>query len=143
MLTLIEKAQSVADEQTQKAMAKKFAKNSFTLEDYLTQMDQVAQMGGIEEVMGSLPIPAGKLGNMKVDPKQMARTKAVILSMTPKERQNPNIINASRRRRIAAGSGTTVTDVNRLLKGFEQSKKLMKQMASNKRFGSKGKFPFM
>ncbi len=143
VLTLIEKAQTMADAETQAELAKKMTKNSFTLEDYLTQMDSIASMGGIEAIMGSLPISASKLGGLKVDPKQLARTKAIIQSMTKKERANPNIINASRRRRIAAGSGTTVTDVNRLLNGFEQSKKMMKQMSSQKRKFGSPKFPFM
>ncbi len=143
MMTLIEKAQSIADAESQKELAKKINKNNFTLEDYLTQMDSIASMGGIEEIMGSLPIPASKMGGLKVDPKQLARTKAIIQSMTKKERMNPVIINASRRRRIAAGSGTTVMDVNRLLKGFEQSKKMMKQMSSQKRRFGSPKFPFM
>ena len=94
-------------------------------------------------MLSALP-GASKLGNLNVDEKQLAHTKAIILSMTPKERTNPSIINASRRRRIAAGSGTTVTDVNRLLNGFEQAKKMMKRMNSakgKKRFGSG--FPFM
>lgn len=141
VLSLIEKAQTVADEEQQKELAKKLTKNSFTLEDYLQQMDQVSQMGGLEEIMSSLPM-AGKLNGLQLDPKQIARTKAIIQSMTLKERQNPTIINASRKKRIAAGSGTTVTDVNRLLKGFEQSKKLMKQMSSKKRRFGTPKFPF-
>ncbi len=98
-------------------------------------------MGGLEEIMSSLPM-AGKLNDLQLDPRQIARTKAIIQSMTAKERQNPAIINASRRKRIAAGSGTTVTDVNRLLKGFEQSKKLMKQMSGKKRRFGTPKFPF-
>lgn len=143
MLTLIEKAEKIADSESQREFAKKINKNSFTLEDYLTQMDSIASMGGLDEIMASLPVSASKLGGLKVDPKQLARTKAIIQSMTKKERMNPSIINASRRRRISAGSGTTVMDVNRLLKGFEQSKKMMKQMSSQKRRFGSPKFPFM
>ena len=141
--TMIEKAQSMTDEKTAAKMAEKLQKNTFTLEDYLEQLDQMAGMGGIGELLKNLPARS-KLGNVDVDPKQIARTKAIIQSMTPKERTTPSIINASRRRRIAAGSGTTVPDVNRLLKGFEQSKKMIKQLSSQKRnFGSKSNFPFM
>ncbi|MBO4361024.1 MAG: signal recognition particle protein [Eubacteriaceae bacterium] len=143
MLTLIEKAEKLTSAEDQKALAKKMTSNQITLEDYLDQMEQMQQMGGLSEMLSALP-GASKLGNLNVDEKQLAHTKAIILSMTPKERTNPSIINASRRRRIAAGSGTTVTDVNRLLNGFEQAKKMMKRMNSakgKKRFGSG--FPFM
>ena len=142
MMSLIEKAQASVDADEQEALVKKLKKNSFTLEDYLEQLDSIANMGGIEELMSSLPM-GSKMGNMQVDPKQISRTKAIIQSMTVKERTKPSIINASRRKRIAAGSGTTVTDVNRLLKGFEQSKKMMKRMSSQKRRFGSPKFPFM
>ena len=143
VLTLIEKAEKLTSAEEQKALAKKMTSNQITLEDYLDQMEQMQQMGGISEMLSALP-GASKLGNLNVDERQMAHTKAIILSMTPKERQNPSIINASRRRRIAAGSGTTVTEVNRLLNGFEQAKKMMKRLSGakgKKRFGSG--FPFM
>ncbi|MBQ1465255.1 MAG: signal recognition particle protein [Eubacteriaceae bacterium] len=143
VLTLIEKAERLTSAEEQKALAKKMTSNQITLEDYLDQMEQMQQMGGISEMLSALP-GASKLGNLNVDERQMAHTKAIILSMTPKERQNPSIINASRRRRIAAGSGTTVTEVNRLLNGFEQAKKMMKRLSGakgKKRFGSG--FPFM
>lgn len=143
VLTLIEKAEKLTSAEDQKALAKKMTSNQITLEDYLDQMEQMQQMGGINEMLSALP-GASKLGNLNVDEKQMAHTKAIILSMTPKERNNPSIINASRRRRIAAGSGTSVTEVNRLLNGFEQAKKMMKRLNSakgKKRFGSG--FPFM
>lgn len=141
VMSLIEKAQEMTDLQSQQQMAEKLTKNSFTLEDYLEQMDSMAKMGGMEELMKSLPM-GNKLSGLQIDPKQIARTKAIIQSMTKKERLNPAIINASRRRRIATGSGTTVADVNRLLKGFEQSKKMMKQMSSQKRRFGSPKFPF-
>ncbi|MBR6800519.1 MAG: signal recognition particle protein [Eubacteriaceae bacterium] len=142
MMSFIEKASEVVDEEKSKKMAEKLVKNTFTLQDYLDQMEQMAQMGGMEELLGALP-GAGKMKGLEVNQKEMNRTKAIIQSMTPKERNNPKIINASRKRRIAAGSGTTVTEVNRLLNGFEQSKKLIKQMSSQKRKFSKMKFPFM
>ena len=141
-MSFIEKASEVVDEEKSKKMAEKLVKNTFTRQDYLDQMEQMAQMGGMEELLGALP-GAGKMKGLEVNQKEMNRTKAIIQSMTPKERNNPKIINASRKRRIAAGSGTTVTEVNRLLNGFEQSKKLIKQMSSQKRKFSKMKFPFM
>ena len=143
VLSLIEKAEKLTSAEEQKALAKKLTTDRFTLEDYLTQMEQVQNMGGISEMLAALP-GASKLGNLNIDEKQLAHTKAIIQSMTPKERVNPSIINASRRRRIAAGSGTTVTEVNRLLNGFEQARKMMKRMSGakgKKRFGSG--FPFM
>ena len=99
-------------------------------------------MGGINELLQSIPGGA-KLGAVNVDEKQFARTKAIIQSMTVKERKNPAIINGSRRKRIAAGSGTQVSDVNRLLNGFAQAKKMMKQFSGNKRKHSKMNFPFI
>ncbi len=143
MMTFIEKASETIDEEKTKKMAEKLVKNTFTLQDYLDQMEQMAQMGGMEELLGALPMNAKMKGALDVNPKEISHTKAIIQSMTPKERNNPKIINASRKRRIAAGSGTTVTEVNRLLNGFEQSKKLIKQMSSQKRKFSKMKFPFM
>lgn len=143
MMTLIEKAQSISDEESNKKLADKLSKNTFTLQDYLDQIDQMAQMGGMEEILANLPMGKGQKAAMSVDPKDMAHTKAIIQSMTPKERSNPSIINASRKRRIAAGSGTQVADVNRLLKGYEQSKKLIKQLSSQKRKYRRGGFPFM
>ena len=115
-----------------------------TLEDFLDQMEAMNKMGGVEGILSMLP-GAGKLKNLNFDEKELVRQKAIIQSMTIKERQNPSIINASRRKRIAAGSGTRVSDVNRLLQGFEQSRKLMKQINSG-RFKMPGmgrKFPFM
>lgn len=140
MLTLIEKAEKASDAETQLKLAKKMAKNQFTFEDYLTQLDSLQKMGGIGEVLKSIPGAAGKLKGITVDEKAIVRVKAIIQSMTVKEREEPSIINASRRRRIAAGSGTTVTDVNRVLNSFSEMKKMMKRMNGNKR---KMKFPFM
>jgi signal recognition particle subunit SRP54 len=141
ILSLIEKAEQLTDAESQKKLAKKMMANDFTLEDYLEQIDSIAKMGGLGQVIGSLPIPKAKLGNMDAGEKQLARTKAIIQSMTKKERANPAILNASRRKRIAAGSGTTVAEVNKLLNGFEQSKKMMKQFKGNK--GKFSGFPFM
>ena len=128
--------------QATKKMEAKIRKNSFTLEDFLDQMESMSKMGGIESILSMLP-GAGKLKNLSIDERELVRQKAIIQSMTIKERQNPSIINASRRKRIAAGSGTKVSDVNKLLTGFEQSKKMMKQLNSGKMRLPKMKFPFM
>lgn len=143
MLSLIEKTEKLADLEEQQKLAKKITKNELTLEDYLTQLEQMQQMGGINELMSALP-GGNKLGKINVDEKQLLHTKAIIQSMTLKERKNPQIINASRRKRIAAGSGTSVTEVNKLLNGFNQAKKMMKRFTTgNKRKYSKMNFPFM
>lgn len=148
VLTLIEKAQENIDQQKAEEMQKKMLKAEFTLEDYLDQMDQLKNMGNINSMMEMIPgMSKNKLKDLQINDKDLGQTKAIILSMTPAERKNPKVINGSRRKRIAAGSGTKVQEVNRLLKQFEQSQVLMKQfagMASGKK-GKKGKFklPFM
>ncbi|MCG5103516.1 signal recognition particle protein [Oceanobacillus alkalisoli] len=148
VLSLIEKAQTNVDEQQAKELEEKMRSMSFTFDDFLEQMDQVKQMGPLDELLGMLP-GAGKmkgLKNAQVDEGQLAQVEAIARSMTKKERQEPNIINASRKKRIAKGSGTTVSQVNRLLKQFEEMKKMMKQM-TNMQKGKKGKggfkLPFM
>ena len=123
-------------------MAEKLVKNTFTLQDYLDQMEQMSKMGGMEEILNSLPMNPKMKGSVNIDEKNMLRTKAIIQSMTPKERNNPKIINASRKKRIAAGSGTRVEEVNRLLKQFEQTQKMMKQFANMKGGRGKMRFPF-
>ncbi len=137
VLTLIEKAQSAITEEEAQKMAKKMKENSFDLEDYLNQIGSMKKMGSMRDMLEMIPGMSGKLKgvNLDVDEKQIEKTKAIILSMTPKERRNPQILNASRRRRIANGSGTEVQDVNRLLNQFEQTKQMMKQI-------SRGKFKF-
>ncbi len=132
VLTLIEKAQQAVDEKQMVEMEKKFRENSFTFEDYLVQMENMKKMGDLKGLLGMIPGLGSKLKNIDIDEKQLARNKAIIQSMTPKERQNPEIIKASNRQRIAKGSGTTIQDVNQLLKQFEQSKELMKQMKNGK-----------
>ena len=146
VLTLIEKAEKAFDEKKAKELEKKMRTDAFTLEDFLDQMEQMKEMGSMEEIMGMLPGMSGKMGNLTIDEKAMGRTKAIIQAMTPKERENPDILNASRRRRIARGSGTQIQDVNRLINQFEQSRKLMKQLTGGK-LGKKmkrrgGGFPF-
>lgn len=142
VLSLIEKAESIYNKEEAMKMEEKMRKNAFTLEDFLDQMESMNKMGGIEGILSMLP-GAGKLKGLSIDEKELVRQKAIIQSMTKKERQNPNIINASRRKRIAAGSGTKVSDVNKLLTGFEQTKKLMKQFNSGKMRMPGMKFPFM
>ncbi len=137
MLTLIEKAEQNFNAQKAEELAKKLKQNKFTLQDYYDQLIQLKEMGGLDEIAGMMPgIDAKALSGAKIDEKQMARTEAIILSMTPKERENPSILNASRKKRIAAGSGTTVVDVNKLIKQFEQMQQLTKML-------SKGKMPNM
>ena len=109
-------------------MEKKLRNSEFDLNDFLDQMEQMSQMGGIQEMLKMMP-GGNKLSGAAVDEKQLARTKAIIQSMTMQEHTNPRVLNASRRRRIAAGSGTTVQDVNRLLNQFEQMNKMIKQLS--------------
>ncbi|ALS78259.1 MULTISPECIES: signal recognition particle protein [Planococcus] len=131
MLSLIEKAQSNVDEVKAKELEEKFRTSTFTFDDFLEQMTQVKQMGPLDEILKMLP-GANKikgLENAKVDEGQMDRVEAIIYSMTKKEKTTPEIINANRKKRIAKGSGTNIQDVNRLLKQFEDMKKMMKQMS--------------
>lgn len=140
VLTLIEKAQQAFDEKKAVELEKKMRTASFDLNDYLEQMDQMQTMGSMEDILKMIP-GASKLGNIQIDEKALARTKAIVLSMTKEERSNPDLLNASRRKRIAKGSGTSVQEVNRLMNQFNQSKQLMKQL-SGKKLGRRGGFPF-
>ncbi len=137
---MIEKAQEAITEQQAKEMERKMRDASFTLTDYLQQFESLKKMGGAGALMNMLPT-AGKmkLSEKDVDEKQLERTKAIILSMTPKERDNPQIINYSRKTRIANGSGTSIQEINRVLKQFEQTKLLMKQLKGGK---LRGRMPF-
>ena len=128
VLSLIEKAESAYDEKQAREMERKMREQTFSLEDFLVQMRQLKKMGNLDQIIGMLPgANLGALKNAEIDEGQMAKIEAIILSMTKKERLYPDIINGSRRKRIAAGSGTSVEDVNKLLKQFDQMKKLMKQ----------------
>ena len=138
VLSLIEKAQEAVTEEQAKKLEKKLREASFTLEDYLDQFESLKKMGGIASVMEMMP----GMGKLKIkesdfDERKVERLKAMILSMTKKEREKPEIINSSRKKRIAAGSGTSVQEVNQLLKQFEQTKVMMKQLKGGKRL------PFM
>ena len=139
VLSLIEKAQEAVTEQQAKEMERKMRENSFTRADYLDQFEALKKMGGASALMGMLPGSKLKIKESDLDEKKMERTRAIILSMTPKERDNPQIINSSRKRRIAQGSGTTVQEINQLLKQFEQTKALMKQFKNGK---GKMRLPF-
>ena len=143
VLSLIDKAQEAFDEKTAMEMEKKFRENSFDLNDYIEQVNSMKKMGGIKSILGMLPGIGGKLKQIEdqIDEKQMERNKAIIQSMTAKERANPDIINGSRRQRIAKGAGVQVSDVNALLKQFNQSKEMMKMLKNPKANG--GKFAVM
>ena len=133
VLTLIEKAQEAVSAEEAKKMQKKMLENSFTLEDYLVQFEHMKKMGGAQALISMMPGLSGKIKDGDVDESKFDRIKAIILSMTPQERRDPSIINANRKKRIALGSGTSVQEVNQLLKQFEQTKVLMRQLKGGKR----------
>ena len=130
VMSLIEKAQASFDEDQAKEMEKKFKKAQFGFDDFLTSMEQMKKMGGLSSILNMLPGVSGKIKDIEgmVDEKEMERKKAIILSMTPKERANPDILNPSRKNRIAKGAGVDISEVNRMVKQFEQTRKMMKQM---------------
>ncbi|MFO8056495.1 MAG: signal recognition particle protein [bacterium] len=141
VLTLIEKAEKAFDEKQAAQMERKMKKNEFTLEDFRSALREMKKMGPIEDIMKMVPgmgPQMKKIKDMQPAEKELIRIEAIINSMTPQERRNHKVLNASRRRRIAAGSGTRVQDVNRLVKNYQEMKKMMKKMA-----GGKGKMPFM
>ncbi len=145
VLSLIEKAQAQFDEKQAMEMSQKMRKAEFTLDDFLQQLRQVRQMGPLDQLLGMLPGMGQlkQLKNVKVDEKELVHVEAIIQSMTAQERRSPDIINGSRRKRIARGSGTTVQEVNRLLRQFEESKKMMKQFAGmEKAMRKAGRVPF-
>ncbi|WP_108669724.1 signal recognition particle protein [Peribacillus acanthi] len=147
VLTLIEKAQANVDEEKAKELEQKLRTQSFTFDDFLDQLAQVRKMGPLDDILKMLP-GANKikgLNNVSIDDKQIGHVEAIIKSMTKDEKVHPEIINASRRKRIAKGSGTSIQEVNRLLKQFEEMKKMMKQMTNMQKGKKKGgfKFPFM
>ena len=138
MLTFIEKAEQQYDEEQARKLEEKLKKNRLTLTDYMEQMDQLQKMGNLGQIAGMLPGDMGKqLDAANLDEKQLGRTRAIIQSMTPLERENPSILNASRKKRIAAGCGMQVSDVNRLLKSFEMLQQLTKSISKG-RFGGFG-----
>ena len=138
VLSLIEKAQQAVTEEEAKKMTEKLRENSFTFEDYLTQMESLKKMGNINDLLGMIPGMATKMKGITIDEKQLEVNKAIIQSMTKEERLNPDLIKASRRKRIADGSGTSIQQVNMLLRQFEQSKEMMKQLKGRR--GMRGMF---
>ena len=142
----IEKAEAAVDEKKAQELAEKLKKNRFTLTDYLDQLNSMKNMGSLQELAGMVPgLDAKALAGAKIDEKAMAHTEAIILSMTPAERENPSILNSSRKRRIAAGAGVGVVDINRLLKQFEMMQTMARQLSGKKmkRFQrGGGKMPF-
>jgi signal recognition particle subunit SRP54 len=146
VLSLIEKIEKTVDKEKTQELEKKLRKEEFTLEDFLEQMRQIKKLGSIKSLLGMLPGLSNKIKDMEIDEKEFSHVEAIIQSMTKKERRAPQIINGSRRKRIALGSGTKVQDVNRLLKKFEEGRKMMKQMQGMSAFSQKGllnKLPFM
>jgi len=144
IISLVEKAQEAIDEKEAEKTAKRMQNGKFDLEDFLSTMKQIKKLGPLENLLKLLP-GAKKMGlnNIKIDPKDMARVEAIVLSMTPKERRNPEIIKASRKTRIAKGCGLSVQEVNKLLTQFEQMKKMMKQMSNgNMKLPPNMKMPF-
>lgn len=147
VLSFIEKAQSAIDIEQAQAMEKKLRKDDFTLDDFLDQLQQVKKLGPLDQLLGMLPGMGNlkKMQGMEFDDKQFKQIEAIIQSMTKKERRDPAVLNGSRRKRIAVGSGTRVQDVNRLLKQFAEARKMMKKMQGMQKNGKKGgfKLPFM
>lgn len=147
VLTLIEKAEQAFDEKKAEELERKLRESTFTLDDYLDQFEQIKKIGNMEQLVGMMPgLKPGSLKDAKIDEKAIGRTEAIIKSMTRHEREKPDVINASRKKRIAAGSGTSVEEVNKLLRQYEQIKKLMKQFSNPKAMSKmrrgKMKIPF-
>lgn len=144
VLSLIEKAQEAFEDSSARELERKMRQNEFSLADFLEQMRQVRKMGSVKDLLGMIP-GAGKLSQTQIDEKALVHVEAIILSMTPKERDNPALLNSSRKRRVAAGSGRSIQEVNRLLKQFEDMKKMMKQFGDMASKGKRGKLglPFM
>ncbi|KKC29663.1 Signal recognition particle GTPase [Caldanaerobacter subterraneus subsp. pacificus DSM 12653] len=146
VLTLIEKAQAAIDEKKALEMGQKILSKQFTLEDFLEQLRSLKNMGPLDQLLAMIPgVNKSVLKNVEVSEKDLKRIEAIILSMTKEERQNPSIINGSRKRRIARGSGTTIQEVNNLLKQFEETKKMMKRFADIDKDLKRGKLrlPFL
>ena len=133
ILSLVEKVQGEIDEKEAEITTRKMLKGNFDLEDFLSQLNQIKKLGPLENILKMLP-GAKKMGidNINIDPKLMKRTEAIVLSMTTEERRDPSILKASRKKRIAAGSGTSVEEVNKLLKQFEEMKQMMKMLGNGK-----------
>lgn len=140
VLSLVEKAQQQVDEKEAEALAKKLREDRFDLNDMLDQLRQIQKMGDLKSMLGMIPGIGKQLKDVDIDPRQFARVEAIILSMTAKERENPSVFNPSRKRRVAAGSGCKVEDVNRLLKQYDSMRQLMKQFKKQAKSGKRGGF---
>ena len=138
VLTLIEKAEQAFSKEQAESLQKKLKERSFTLEDYLEQLESVKKMGGIGDMMKMLPGMAGKVRAEDLDESKLVKAKVIIQSMTPKERRNPEIIKGSRRKRIAQGSGTSIQEVNQMLKQFELTREMMARMQKGGMKGLRG-----
>jgi signal recognition particle subunit SRP54 len=132
IVSLVEKAQEQFDEKEAQRLQKKIAKNQFNFDDFLNQIKQIKKMGNVKDLMGMIPGMGKALKNMDIDDDAFKGVEAIIHSMTPDERQDPKLLNGSRRRRIATGSGTTIQEVNRLIKQFKETSKMMKSMQGGK-----------
>ena len=139
VLTLVEKAQVTFDEKQAREMERKIRKQTFTFQDFVDQMQQVRKMGSLKDLVAMIPGLGRQVKDMQFDDREFASIEAMILSMTPEEREDPEILNGTRRRRIAQGSGNSVQDVNQLIKQFNEAKRMMKQMFSG---GGPGFGPF-
>ncbi|MBP3370426.1 MAG: signal recognition particle protein, partial [Clostridia bacterium] len=134
------KAEQAYDEKKAMELEKKIRESTFTLDDYLEQFDQLRGMGNLDSIMGMMPgMKPGALKDAKIDEKALAHMEAIIKSMTPREREKPEILNASRKKRIAAGSGTTVEEVNKLIRQFDQTRTLMKQFSDPRKLAKMSK----
>jgi signal recognition particle subunit SRP54 len=130
IVSLVEKAQEQFDQDQAQKLQKRIAKNQFDFEDFLSQIKQIKKMGNVKDLMGMIPGMGKAMKNVDLDDDAFKGVEAIIYSMTPEERQNPKLIDGSRRRRIAAGSGTSVQEVNRLIKQFAETRKMMKKVSS-------------
>ena len=140
-MTELEKAQDTFDQEEARKLQKKIAKNQFNFDDFLSQIQQIKKMGNLKDLAGMIPGVGKALKNMDMDDDAFKGIEAIINSMTPSERSNPTLLNGSRRKRIADGSGTTVPEVNRLVKQFDETRKMMKMMTSSK--GKRAQMPNM
>ena len=142
VLSLIERAEAALDEDKAKELERKLRENEFNFEDYLDQLQQMRKMGPLDQLLGMIPGLGAKLQDVKVDEAELRKVEAIIRSMTPEERQTPSILNGSRKRRIAAGSGATTQDINRLLKQFEEAKKMIRTLSGMEKSGRRPAWPF-
>ena len=141
VVSLVEKAQEQFDEEEARKLSKKIAKNQFDFNDFLSQIAQIKKMGNIKDLVSMIPGAGKAIKDMDIDDDAFKGVEAIIGSMTPKERSNPDIINASRRQRIAGGSGSSIQEVNKLLKQFEETRKMMKTVSGMKQgHGALSKF---